>query len=102
MANALQVGEDKVAGDALSVSLLAAAIAGTIFLIALQVSASGMVTSRALFAHPEHVNILPRSLAVCYLCKPIGPTFCKAQVLLHVSLQQAERFCHCRRMDLDS
>ena len=38
MANALQVGEDRLAGDALSVSLILAAVAGTIFLIALRVT----------------------------------------------------------------
>jgi len=37
MAHALQVGEDRLAGDVLSVSLILAATAGTIFLIALQV-----------------------------------------------------------------
>ncbi len=37
MANALQMGEDRLAGDALSVSLMLAAVAGTIFLVALQV-----------------------------------------------------------------
>ena len=37
MANALQVGEDNLAGDALAVSLLMAAVAGTAFLFALQV-----------------------------------------------------------------
>lgn len=37
MANALQVGEERLAGDALSISLILAAAAGTIFLIALQV-----------------------------------------------------------------
>ena len=37
MANALQVGEERLAGDALSISLILAATAGTIFLIALQV-----------------------------------------------------------------
>ena len=36
MANALQAGEDKLAGDSLAVSLLMAAAAGTAFLIALQ------------------------------------------------------------------
>ena len=37
MASALQVGEDQLAGDALSVSLILAAVAGTVFLVALQV-----------------------------------------------------------------
>ena len=37
MATALQSGEDRLAGDALSVSLILAAVAGTIFLVALQV-----------------------------------------------------------------
>ena len=37
MAHALQGGEDRLAGDVLSVSLILAATAGTIFLIALQV-----------------------------------------------------------------
>ncbi len=37
MATALQTGEDRLAGDALSVSLILAAVAGTIFLVALQV-----------------------------------------------------------------
>ena len=36
MANALQAGEDKLAGDSLAVSLLMAAAAGTAFLVALQ------------------------------------------------------------------
>jgi hypothetical protein len=37
MASALQLGEDQLAGDELSVSLILAAVAGTIFLVALQV-----------------------------------------------------------------
>lgn len=37
MASALQLGEDQLAGDALSVSLILAAVAGTVFLVVLQV-----------------------------------------------------------------
>ena len=50
MANALQVGEDNLASDALAVSLLMAAVAGTAFLFALQVG---------LRAHHEVCSALP-------------------------------------------
>ena len=71
MATALQSGEDRLAGDALSVSLILAAVAGTIFLFALQVNPCVHRFSRSEYAtatSAQHSQQCRTHATLCACC----------------------------------